>query len=315
MVDFTSNTARGRRMSVHAEQPEISSFVASMTDRIGRHGAAYADEVRALLATARRGRGPDAETGLLDEFNLHIEGILAKYDPPSSRRRGDSLVFRHLYGLLAGPRPPSHRPGHTTEATAHAAADDGTPTRALLALMAADVEFRGPLRLSRTQRTLLADVYEELGPLLRRAGLPAHAALAWSRAMNLHRDNEDDDAEDRCGLAKARAETAALWPARKRVGRWISAATCGYGYRPFRLLLWMVAQLALFSVAITLVTSISVGDAIHLCLTNYLDPAGLDDVPGGDDAATKPLLVTEAYAGIVSTSVFFALLVRRWFRI
>ncbi|WP_040797902.1 hypothetical protein [Nocardia higoensis] len=289
-------------MGEDADEPEISPFVASMTTRIVRRAAKYAEQVAGLLATSASSRHPDAENQLLDEFNLHIEAIVAKYDPPSSRRRGDSLVFRHLYAPV------------TTVQSQAEPAGEGVPITYLAALLAADVEFRGPLRLSRTQRALLARVYERLGSCLRSAGLPAHAALAYSRALELHRDNEDDDAEDRCGLAKARAETAALWPLRRRVGRWISEWSCGYGYRPFRLLFWMVVQLAVFTVAITLLTHESFGDSVYLCLANYLNPAGLGDAADFNGPA-RTLLVTEAYAGIVSTSVFFALLVRRWFRI
>lgn len=289
-------------MSEYADEPEPSPFVASMTTRIVRHTAKYADQVADLLATPAGRRDPDAENQLIDEFNLHIEAIVASYDPPSSRRRGDSLVFRHLYA-----------PVTSAQATGEPAGE-GVPMAYLTALLAADVEFRGPLRLSRTQRALLARVYERLGSCLRSAELPAHAALAYSRALNLHRDNEDDDAEDRCGLAKARAETAALRPRRRRVGRWISEWSCGYGYRPFRLLLWMAVQLAVFTAAITLTTGEALGDSAYLCMTNYLNPAGLGEARSlGGPAET--LLVIEAYAGIVSVSVFFALLVRRWFRI
>jgi len=286
-------------MNEDAEDPEFSPFVASMTTRIVRHATKYAEQVAALLANPARLRSPEAETQLLDEFNLRIEAIVAEYVPPGIRRQGDSLVFRHLYTPVTTAQPTGEPAG------------DGVPLTYLRALLAADVEFRGPLRLSRTQRDLLARVYERLGSCLRSTELPAHAALAFSRALNLHRDNENDDAEDRCGLAKARAETAALRPRRRRVGRWISEWSCGYGYRPFRLLGWMVAQLAVFTVAINLATDKSLGDSAYLCLTNYLNPAGLDDPSG----TVQVLLVSEAYAGIVSVSVFFALLVRRWFRI
>lgn len=289
-------------MSEYADDQEFSPFVASMTTRIVRHATKYAEQVADLLATPATVRSPEAENELLDEFNLHVEAIVAKYVPPGSRRRGDSLVFRHLYAPVTTAQPTDEPAG------------EGVPLTYLTALLAADVEFRGPLRLSRTQRYLLARVYERLGGCLRGAELPAHAALAFSRALNLHRDNEDDDAEDRCGLAKARAETAALRPRRRRVGRWISEWSCGYGYRPFRLLAWMTAQLAVFTVAITLATHESLGDSAYLCLTNYLNPAGLDDARALGGAA-QVLLISEAYAGIVSVSVFFALLVRRWFRI
>ncbi|MEV0297866.1 hypothetical protein [Nocardia sp. NPDC050710] len=288
-------------MSEYADQLASSPFVASMTTRIDRHAAKYSEAVGQYFETPGGTRERDAEQHLLDDFNAHVEAVVAKYVPPGSRRQGDSLVFRHIYAA-------ARKPDAEDEDAR------GVSTEFLAALLAAEVEFRGPLRLSRTQRTLLADVYERLGEFVASAGLPAHAALAFGRAGGLHRQNEDDDAEDRCGLAKARARTQAVQPPWHRIGRWISAVSCGYGYRPFRLLGWMGLQLVLFTTAITALTGRAFADAAYLCMTNYLNPAGLSEAKDLG-AAAEILLIIEAYAGIVSTSVFFALLVRRWFRI
>jgi hypothetical protein len=192
-----------------------------------------------------------------------------------------------------------------------------------MALLAAEVELRGPLRLSRTQNIRLADTYEQLGHRLLSAELPGqkaktflpgHAAMALLRASGLHALNEDIDAQDRCGLALARARRTATYPAWRRSTGWASDLLCGYGYRPFQLLGWIAAQLLLFTVVLWLTTPIPITTSLHMCLINFLNPLGLGDLEEVGRAG-RPLLIIEAYAGSVSTSVFFALLVRRWFRL
>jgi hypothetical protein len=277
------------------------TFVASMTTRIHRHAVVYAEEIDGNFAglNGRHRRPP--EERLLDSFNTHVETVVASYEPPGIRRRGDSLVFADLYAAARDP--------HADDA------DHGSiPLEFLAALLAAEVEFRGPLRLSGTQNTILAEVYERLGGCLLSTGLPGHAALAYRRAGGLHRQNEDDDDADRCGLAQARARFEALPPSWRRTGGRISDLLCGYGYQPFRLLAWMALLVVGFTLMISLIAGVEVPATFYLCLMNFLNPVGVGDTKdiGG---IGQTLLVIEAYAGTVSTSVFFALLVRRWFRL
>ncbi|MEU7628513.1 hypothetical protein AB0C34_00815 [Nocardia sp. NPDC049220] len=278
---------------------------------IDQHATGYAQEVADYLdELSAATRKPD-EKPLLDSFNNHVEKVVTAFDHSKVKHRGDSLLFSDIYAA----------------AEAASTAMDEVLQRAhielLMALLAAEVELRGPLRLSRTQNMRLADTYEKLGRHLlaaERPGqrvksfLPGHAAMAFLRASGLHALNEDIDAQDRCGLALARARRSATYPAWRRSPGWASDLLCGYGYRPFQLLGWIAAQLLVFTIALWLATPISITTSLHMCLINFLNPLGLGDLEEVGRVG-RPVLILEAYAGIVSTSVFFALLVRRWFRL
>lgn len=179
--------------------------------------------------------------------------------------------------------------------------------------MAAEVEFRGPLRLSARQNTLLAEEYEAIGARLSEVGLATHAALAFRRAMALYRVNEDDEAEDRCGLQLARANTRGLPHGLRRWAAQGSYLLCGHGYRPSWLLGWVILQMLLFTGVAVLLGGQAVDDTVYMGVTGFLNPPGPGDtqeLPG----AVRTLFVVEAWTGAVSMSVFFALLVRKWFR-
>ncbi|WP_405167690.1 hypothetical protein OG203_23155 [Nocardia sp. NBC_01499] len=285
-------------MTEHEPREPRSDFVESTSIRIVRRAAKYAED--AYRPPGRR-IGTPAEQVLLDSLNINVEAVLDTYDPPSAWRRGDSLVFAHLYADVDDAPLPVDDEGRALVELA-------------VALLAAEVEFRGPLRLSRTQNALLAQVYERLGPRLCSVGLPVHAMQSFGRAAYLHRLNEDVDAMDRCGLAQARARRQTKASGWRRIGPYFSDYSCGYGYLPFRLLGWIAVQLALFSIAFLLLADGPVSDTLYLSITNYLNPMGLSDTrdlrQGG-----QALLVIEAWTGTVSLSVFFALLVRRWFRL
>ncbi|MEU7764231.1 hypothetical protein AB0B25_03800 [Nocardia sp. NPDC049190] len=298
-------------MTEHEDAVTHVQFGNSPDIWIDQHATGYAQEVADYLdELSAETRKPD-EKPLLDSFNNHVEKVVTAFDHSKIKHRGDSLLFSDIY----------------------AAAEDATTAmdevlqrahiELLMALLAAEVELRGPLRLSRTQHMRLADTYEKLGRHLlaaERTGqrvksfLPGHAAMAFLRASGLHALNEDIDAQDRCGLALARARRAATYPAWRRGAGWASDLLCGYGYRPFQLLGWIAAQLLVFTVALWLATPIPITTSLHMCLINFLNPLGLGDLEEVGRVG-RPLLILEAYAGIVSTSVFFALLVRRWFRL
>lgn len=276
---------------------ELSPFVSSMTIRIDRRAAEYAKEVDEVFDLPLNAH----EQPLLDAFNVHVESVVVAYDPPGIRRRGDSLVFAHVYAAARGSRVPVDETRRV-------------PTELLAALLAAEVEFRGPLRLSRTQNALLAQVYERLGKSLLSVDLPAHAELAFSRAAGLHRLNEDVDDEDRCALAEVRARRRAMPHRSQRLLDGFADLMCGYGYRPFRLLGWMAVELVVFIGIAAGITGQPVLATSYLCLTNFLNPLGVGDTAQEWQSA-RVVFVVEAYAGTVSMSVFFALLVRRWFRL
>lgn len=279
-------------------RPKLSDFVASKSNLIRRHAAVFAAEI----AEFQRNIGRRDDSDLIDDLHHHVEQVLLTYTPPSTNRAGDSLVFAHLYD--------------DAEATSSTAGAELTRSTILSALLAAEVEFRGPLRLSHTQNSLLADVYENLGTRLLRARLPAHAAFAFDQAAHLYSVNEDVRGQDRCGLAQARARTLAANSLITRVLGRTSDTLCGYGYRPFRLLVWLAVEILGFSLAVvaTAKTGVSVADCLYLGTVSFLNPLGLGDV-AEVGATTKVVLAVESYAGIVSTSVFFALLVRKLFRL
>ncbi|MTE14631.1 hypothetical protein [Nocardia aurantiaca] len=278
-----------------------SPFVADMSMRIERHADTYAENITEFLEQPHGLRRRVTEQPLLDLFTRHTEAVVATYDPPGIRRAGDSLVFGHIYANVLQ---------HVTAAPPQAV----SVKQLIAALIAAEVEFRGPLRLSRTQNRLLAETYERLGRPLVQAGLPAHAALAYRRAGSLYRIDEDTDAEDRCGLEMARARRLAQPVAWRRIGGLVPDLICGYGYRPFRMLWFVVCQLLVFLVAVMLRSDQPPAITLFQVLMNYLNPLGVGDTAslrvGG-----RAIFVVESYLGAVTMSVFFALLVRRWFRL
>ncbi len=269
---------------------DISSVVASVSTRITRRAAEYTEELD---------RDERPEQAALETFATHVEAILVDYEP-NTRRHADALALGHLYAAARRPEPDE--------------AGWRVPSAVVAALLAAEIEFRGPLRLSTRQNTLLAEVYELLGAQLWAVRLPAHAALAYRRATALYRMNEDDEAEDRCGLRLARARTRALPRGWRRWAVQASYVLCGHGYRPSWLLGWVVAQLVLFTaLALLLAGNDSPTETVYMCVTTFLNPSGPGDSEGLH-AAARPLFAVEAWAGAVSMSVFFALLVRKWFR-
>ncbi|PXX65583.1 hypothetical protein DFR70_104648 [Nocardia tenerifensis] len=269
-----------------------------MFTRVDRSARAYADEeLHRFLAQKWDVRRREGEQALLDSFTKHVEAIVAKYDPPGIRRRSDSLLFARGYARLDQTAGPSGQ----------------VSPEVLVALFAAEVEYRGPLRLSRTQSRRLAEVYELIGTALAPV-LPSHAALAFQRAWSLFRQDGDTDAEDRCGLSLARARRRAQ-PIRWRRGvGYFSDLVCGYGYRPYRMLLWIVLQVGLSIVIVRWLSTASTVTVVYDCAMNYLNPLSSSDTAGLQGAA-QLVFVVQAYAGVLSTSVFFALLVRRWFRL
>ncbi|WTZ48778.1 hypothetical protein OG716_31820 [Nocardia sp. NBC_01388] len=278
-----------------------SPFVAAMTTRVERHADVYAEDITGFLDQPHRLRRTVTERPLLDTFTRHVEAVVGTYDPPGIRRIGDSLVFGHLYAEALTQSPDG-------------AAQSVPVVKLLAALLAAEVEFRGPLRLSRTQKRQLAENYERLGRRLVAVGLPAHAALAFRRANGLYHGDEDTDAEDRCGLALSRARRLAQPVAWRRIGGLFPDLLCGYGYRPFRMLGWIVVQLLVFVVAIATVSNQALSVTVYEVMVNYVNPLG----PGDTEnlrAGGRAYFVIECYLGTVTLSVFFALLVRRWFRL
>jgi hypothetical protein len=271
--------------------PEASDYVISVTTAMTRRADNYVEK---LDDARQRNALRDEETAILDQFESYTIDLLDRYPPPGLRRR-DSLAFTQLY-----------------TAWRNAPAEEGSHAL-IAALLAAEVESRGPLRLTQTQNARLARIFEGIGDACLARGLPRHAALAFDRAATIHLLLSQNAERDRCLLAKARAINRSLRPGwRKALGA-TSGVLCGYGYQPYRLLLWMVIQLVAFSAGMAVIQHGSIPLSVYMCLTNFLNPLGVGDTASLPGLA-RVLLVAESYAGSVSLSVFFALLVRRWFQ-
>jgi len=187
--------------------------------------------------------------------------------------------------------------------------------RALVgALLAAEIESQSEYRLHRAQNAALAACYETVGEQFGLLGCYAHAAFAYQRAAAVHLALQDHTARDRCALAEWRMKCRYREPGLVRAGMRLADLLCGYGYRPGRLMIAMVVQLAVFSGLLTLFTPDDFARSLHICLVNYLNPLGFGDV-GRLPLPGTYLVVAECYAGDFSLTIFTVLLVRKWFRI
>jgi hypothetical protein len=272
---------------------EPSDFVRSITVAIMRRADTY---VEMLHESSLEGKLRLEESRMFDQFEKYAADVLDRYVPKGPRRR-DGLVFGDLYSAEAKAPPEDNR-------------------RSLIsALLAAETEFSGPLRLTQAQNVRLARIFEHLGAGLIVDGLPLHAAFAFDRAADLYLQLKDGRSRDRCLLAHARARNLTRRCGPLKAWEKISSVLCGYGYQPYRLLGWIFLELVVFSVALALISS---GDSFvnstYASLINYVNPLGLADTKGRSQGALV-LLALQGYIGDASLTIFFALLVRRWFRV
>jgi hypothetical protein len=231
------------------------------------------------------------EADLLDQFERYTADVLDRYWSAWPRNR-ESLAFAPLYEpQVAGSVHDRYR-------------------SLITALMASDVESRSPFRLTQAQNNRLAAVFERIGKECQSEKLLLHAALAFDRAADIYLLLGKGSARDRCLFARKQCIRTAMRPGWVKARTTIAWVLCGYGYQPYRLMLWMMVQIAFFSILFDLTVPESIWSSIYMCLVNYLDPLDTEKL----STMAKVVLVTESYVGLVSLSVFFALLVRRWFR-
>ncbi|MBV9031832.1 MAG: hypothetical protein JO364_16315 [Pseudonocardiales bacterium] len=293
---------RGRKtVAMPASPSEPGSSVSSVMTAIIRRADRYVE----MLEQARvSGSLRTEEDHLLDQFECFTADILDRYWPAGPRNR-ESLAFAPLY-----------------EPQVAVSAEDRW--RALVtALMAADVESRGPLRLTQQQNTRLAVVFERIGKECWTEGMLLHAARAFDRAAGIHLLLGNNSDRDRCSYARRQCMRRMMEPGWTKALDTVNWTLTGYGYQPYRLLLWVMVQLAVFGTVFTALTA-SITDktenkpngiwkSMYMFLTNFLNPLGVSDTDGLRFVA-HVLLVAESYLGSVSLAVFFALLVRRWFQ-
>lgn len=301
----TDRVSRRTVLTRSAMTGEQSAFHRAITTAVTRRADRHVED----LDRARHdGRLRHEERELLGLFEGFAAEVLDRYVPPSVRR-SDSLVFAELYAA-------AERAG-ATDPPARIAPDGDEDERrrhVVTALLAAEVEARGPLRLSRLQCARLGRILHCLGQSLARDQLPVHAAHAHERAAELYLQTDDPRERDRCLLHQARARRAGMRPGPAKLAMAVSGALCGYGYLPYRLLAWILVQLLVFGALLILLANGGAGvwELVYVTVVNYLNPLG--DTNTSLPHTTWLLLSIESYAGSVSTSVFFALLVRRWFR-
>jgi hypothetical protein len=253
-----------------------------------RRGHRYADAVEKYQEEL-----PAVEGDLLDQFEGYANDVLEKYSPASARRTS-GLVFESKYEDAEKPPIGERR------------------RSVLIALLAAEVEAHGPFRLTRAQNERLADVFFELGKALETEHLLRHAELAYDRAASNYLICGDESHRDESLMRQTRCQHLVSPPGWRRALQSISWLGAGYGYRPYRLLVWVIAQLVVF-VGVLAIIARGTDVTPYAVLVNYLNPLGPQDADSLHTVG-KVLLITESYLGAVSLNVFFALLVRRWFR-
>lgn len=243
----------------------------------------------------------------LREFSDLVTGALHRYDVESLvDRYANRDSFQSLYdsASLADPQRPGARVGLLT------------------ALVAAHVEAQGALRLTADRSLALAGLLGRLGSALERNGLPLYAALAYDRAARLYLEIDEHAARDDRLFDAARARRRATPMGFGRIRRTLSAALVGYGYRPYRLLGWCVAQLAVAFTVIELLPPGHSGKAgetapwdekLFITVQDFINPIGVGDTEKLSRGSWI-VLAAESYLGAVSAAVFFALLLRKWFR-
>lgn len=186
------------------------------------------------------------------------------------------------------------------------------------AMLAAYVEANGRQWLSEDDGDVIADSLEKTGTALLAAKLPLFAESAFRQAATIYRRFDNAPAEDHCKYQRARAHRASLPRGTlKRLLADVYAALFGYGYRPLRLLVWILVLVAGFTawlLALPRTGGANGAEAFYVAVQNFVNPMGLGDVKLLS-GSWKPVLEIESYAGDVFRNLFFVLLIRRLFRL
>ncbi|WP_034263252.1 hypothetical protein [Actinospica robiniae] len=287
-------------MSDFFESPADSSIVIWIERRVNEYAPMLEEALQPGPAKESQAAPPNEEA-LLADLDDRLDRAVELFNISfASRPYGRSGSLR-LEPVELDPRIESENPA--------------VRRRALVrGLLAAEIESQGEYRLHRAQNTALAKRYETLGAEFGRVGCFAHAAFAFQRAANVYLSLQDHKAQDRCALAERQMKCRYRPPGLVRIGMRLADLLCGYGYRPGRLLLVMVVQLAVFSGLLTLLSADDFALALHICLVNYLNPLGLSDLKGLPLPGIYTVTV-ECYAGDFSIAIFSVLLTRKWFRL
>ena len=314
-------------------------FARRLAENITRWAADYANEITAALrvdpgdpaADGGIGRPPKTpwagadEASFLERFEISLDRALDRYHPHLDFLREMRLAFQAIYDDAAAPAEDADADeavGGNEDAggAGQNAADPGAAEDRRAALLAATlaglVEATSPLRLPRKSKERLAGVLQAAGGSLRRDGLPLHAAKALDQAATLFGELAKHKDEDDCRYEAADARRVAMprgWPRRFQG---LSRAFVGYSHRPFRLLRLIGAEVLVSCLTLEALPADhaeSRYQTLFVGLQNLINPMGVGDSANIQHSAWI-LLTAESYLGAISTDVFFALLISKWWR-
>lgn len=237
------------------------------------------------------------EEGLLELLDSYLPPLVYSFDsqvPPPRERGGDLALEKEFY---------EWRDATTDDLEARRAA-------VIRSFLATETERRGQFQLSRSQNGRIAVHLDAIGEEFLALQMPGHAAQAFQVAADLHALLHQNASRKRSLLnwRRARHQTRP-----RDVSRFLDGlydATCGYGYRPFRMLGWMALALTVFSVAVWLSGPAGYTTSLHACLIDFLNPLAFGDLGGSFNGPPQVLLVVESYFGSISMAIFFAFLIR-----
>jgi hypothetical protein len=245
----------------------------------------------------RAEEGVRTEEELLELLDSYLPPLIYAFDiqvPPPRERGGALALEKEFY---------EWRDTTSGDPEARRAA-------VIRSYLASETERRGQFRLSRSQNGRIAAHYDALGGEFSALGLPGHAVLTFQVAADLYASVQQKSRRQRSLLNGRRAQHAARPPGAVRVLETLLDATCGYGYRPFRMLGWMAVTLAVFSVAVWSAGSPGYVRSLHGCLISFLNPLAFGSLDANFGPVAQVLLIIESYIGCVSMAIFFAFLVR-----
>jgi hypothetical protein len=270
-----------------------SSGVESVIIGIAQCEEDYRDGIENAL---RQSGLAEHEEELLVRLDGYLPGLVYAFnnDVPPPRERGGGLVLEKEY----------------YEWRRTSGDLDARRQGVIRSYLATETELRGQFRLSRTQNSRIADHYNAMGEEFIALGMPGHAAMAFQSAADLYWPLQQKAKRERALLNWRRAQHRARPKGATRFAETLYDAICGYGYRPFRMLGWMVATLAVFSVAVWLTGSPGYVRSLHGCLIDFLNPLAFGSLDANFGPTAQVFLIIESYIGSISMAIFFAFLVR-----
>lgn len=270
-----------------------SSGVESVIIGIAQCEEDYRDGIENAL---RQSGLAEHEEELLARLDGYLPGLVYAFDsdvpPPRERGGGLALETEYYEWRRTSGDPDARRQG------------------VIRSYLATETELRGQFRLSRTQNGRIADHYNAIGEEFLALGMPGHAAMAFQSAADLYLPLQQKSKRERALLNWRRAHRETRPPGSIRFLESVYDATCGYGYRPFRMLGWMLLLLATFSLAVWLCGSAGYAESLHACLVSFLNPLTFSDLDSVLSGPAQSLLIVESYIGSISMAIFFAFLVR-----